>query len=372
MALEEIATLVERIKDLRLRANPEPLPPECAVVEKGRLLEGLYHAILADAPAAVEHSVVRRMADKIGEYLLWRREMTTPIIHELLVLAPWWIAAMPLEVFRILKEIGLQYVLNGSVAPLQAVWRDLLDAPLVFMGHCTCRSAKVASDLYGENGAVYTIASEPDKRLLLDRVMRRCDALRTPDGKLPHTAPRLARVFDKLAALRAAKSPDYRLETLFADTYPDWEFLPLLEAKYTPNWIRSLHQNRKAHEIHKELAFELATAFYLGKGTLSSTMTFFDTPYCICTCPTPENGGGCVLSNWHYQGGSEYSLLPSDAHHGRRRDDDGRVLPCDKFPIRAARECIGCGCVHDAAEPRSAATILAEADRVLAEHRRGE
>jgi hypothetical protein len=372
MAVNEIRNLVERIKDVRLRANPESLPRELAGVEKKTLLEGLYRAIVEDSPPAVNRSVARRMADAIGDYLLWRREMTTPVIHELLVLAPWWVAAMPGEVFARLREIGLEYILNGRVVPLQAVWRDLLDSPLVFMGHCTCRSAKVADDLLRDDGRVFTIASDADNRLLLDRIMGRYDALIEAHGALPDTAPRYREMFARLAAGRAAGSPEYRLETLLASTYPDWEFLPVLADKYSPTWIRSLHANRKSFVLHKELAFELATTFYLAKGIVFSAMKFFDTPYCICSCPTPENAGGCVLTNWHYQGGSEQSLIPNDAVHGRRVDAAGRLLPCDKFPIRGARQCIGCGCVHGDAAPRSMQTILAEADREMAAYRRRE
>jgi hypothetical protein len=293
------------------------------------------------------------------------------VVHELIILAPWWLANMPGEVFTRLRDIGLQYVLNGAVKPVQVVWRELLDAPLVFMGHCTCRTARVSDDLYGADRRVFLRVDGTDARVLLDRFTDRFEALRNRHGDaIPDCDPAFVELSLALAQARRDGAPEYRLQTLLERTHPFWEFLPLLDA-YTPSWIRSLHANRKARLLHKELAFELATALYVGKGVVFSTMRLFDQPYCICSCPTPENGGGCVLTNWYYAAGSDASLLPSDEAHGRRRDEHGTVLPCNQFPGRGARACLGCGCDHAHADPHGLRTLLAEADALLGAHNAG-
>jgi hypothetical protein len=179
-------------------------------------------------------------------------------------------------------------------------------------------------------------------------------------GKLPDTDDRYVELCKDLADLRERNSPEYRLEMLMERTYPDWEILPVHE-KYTPTWIRSMQKNHKAHLIHKELVFEMATAFYLARGTIFSAMKLFDTPYTICSCPMPENGGGCTLTNWYYWGVSNTSLLPNDEFYGRRKDDEGNVLPCRHFPVRSRRECLGCGYNHDE-ETRDAASVFKQAD----------
>jgi hypothetical protein len=75
--------------------------------------------ILADEQKELKRSAARRMADEIGTYLLWRRETTVPVIHELIVLLPWWISHLPSEVIPKIRDIGLNYILNGRVATVQ-------------------------------------------------------------------------------------------------------------------------------------------------------------------------------------------------------------------------------------------------------------
>ncbi len=369
-ALAQIGSLVEHIKQIRLRSNAKPLPAALAPVEKSDLMHGLVEAVLAEAPEGVDASVARRVARKIGDYLLWRREPSVPVVHELIVLAPWWFANMPGEIFARLRDIGLEYILNGAVRPIQMVWRDLLDAPLVLMGHCACRSSHVSEDLYADGGRVYLTVDESDQRMLLDRFTDRVGSLlERHDGTIPDCDRAFVDLGRRLLDARRKAPEKYQLSVLFERTYPFWEFLPVIEP-YTPNWIRSLHANRKARLLHKELAFELATILYLGKGVVFSTMRLFDQPYCICSCPTPENGGGCVLTNWHYGSGSDVSLLPSNREHGRRRDRHGKVLPCNRFPVRSNRACLGCGCLHKHSDPRGLKTVLAEAEHYLPAVRR--
>ncbi len=361
VALREITALMERIKDIR-RANPEELHENLLKVEKTRLTQDLMEAMLQDEPQGLKRSVARRMADKIGNYLLWRRESSVPVIHELIVLFPWWISQLPGEVISKIRDIGLNYVLNGRVIPVQMAWQDILQADPVYMGHCACRSAGVVDDLY-HHEKIFNLLSEADSRRVLDRFVDRYEDLVERHGSLPDTDSRYETLCRDMATLRREQSPDYRLETLLERTYPDWEILPVHE-KYTPAWVRSMHKNHKAHLMHKELVFELATMLYLSRGTIFSSMKLFDSPYTICSCPTPETGGGCTLTNWYYWGGSNASLLPNDAFYGRRKDEKGNILPCRYFPVRARRECLGCGCDH-AGESRSVNAVLHQADEMF-------
>ena len=329
IALKELSALIDRIKDIS-RANPEALHKNLTNVEKQKLTESLMNAILADEQKELKRSVARRMADKMGTYMLWRRETTVPVIHELIVLLPWWISHLPGEVIPKIRDIGLNYILNGRVVPIQMTWQDILNADPVYLGHCACRSSGIVDDLY-QDDKVYNLLDEDESRCVLDRFVDRYLALVEKHGELPDTDAHYIELCQELVDLREQKSPEYRLETLMKRTYPAWEILPVHE-KYTPVWIRSMHKNHKAHLINKELVFELATAFYLSRGTIFSSMKLFDAPYTICSCPSPENGGGCTLTNWYYHGGSNTSLLPNDEFFGRRKDDKGNFCPAGIFP----------------------------------------
>ncbi len=367
IALRELAALARRVRDIS-RGNPELLHQKLVDVEKKRLSESILKAILTDEQPELKRSVARRMANKMGEYLLWRRETSVPVIHELVVLLPWWISHLPGDVVPRIRDIGLNYVLNGRVVPLQTVWSDILSADPVYLGHCACRSAGIVDDLR-QDGKIYNRVSEETGRQLLDRFVGRYKELKEKFGTLPDTDAVFTDLCEDLLRLKASDDAGYQLETLFERTYPHWEILPVHE-KYTPAWVRSLHRNRKAHLIHKELVFELATIFYLARGTLFSSMKLFDTPYTICSCPTPENGGGCTLTNWYYFGGSNASLLPNEEVFGRRRDDEARLLPCKHFPVRARKECLGCGCQHEMDSLRSPEFILRQADAAYNAYRK--
>ncbi len=360
-AAREIAAVLERMRDIRLEPRrDEGLTP----AHERALAEMLYRALREDERPELNRRVVRRMADRLGQYFLWNRVGSTPVVHELIALLPWWLGQLPGASVARLRDIGLKYVLNGAVLPVQTVLEEVLSSRRVYMGHCACRSAGIAND-HKRGGEVFTVLSERKKRLLLDRIVARYDAVRGGDGVVPHTAERYQRLFLDLVRLRDAGDARYRLETLLERTYGDWEILPVHE-KYTPDWIRSMHANRKAHLLHRELVFELAIIFYLARGCVFTSMRMVDTPYSICSCPTPENGGGCVLTNWYYFGRSNASLLPNEKVHGRRRDEEGRVLPCMYFPARKHRDCLGCGCDFRVRGPRNVAVVLAEADRIRA------
>ena len=363
IALRELKALADRVRDIRA-ANPDALHPSISEYEKKSLRDALVAALTTDDKPELKRSVVRKMADKIGDYLLWRRESSIPVIHELIVLFPWWISHLPGEVVPRIRDIGLNAILNGRVVPVQQTWKDILAAKAVYIGHCACRSAGVVDDLK-KDGKVFLTVSEKDNRRLLDRFVYRYQSLVRRHGQVPDTDPTYIALAEDLVALKKRNAPEYRLETFFERTWPHWEILPVYDT-YTPSWIRSMHRNHKAHLVHKELAFEFATLVYLARGTIFSSMKLFDTPYTICSCPTPESGGGCTLTNWYYHGQSNTSLLPNGEYYGRRTDSAGNVLPCRYFPARAGRDCIGCGCRHDHPEPRGIDTVLDQADQIMA------
>ncbi|MBF0398842.1 MAG: hypothetical protein HQK78_18845, partial [Desulfobacterales bacterium] len=225
----------------------------------------------------------------------------------------------------------------------------------------------IADDLYEnkyENKKVFTILNDEEKNILLNRMMDKYTSLVQKYGSIPDTSEKFELIFEKMSDLRKSNSKEYSLETFLELTYPDFEILPVLE-KYTPAWIRSMHKNHKAHTINKELCLEMATILYLSKGIIFSSMKLLDTRYTICSCPSPENGGGCVLTNWYYHGMSNSSLLPNEEFYGRRKDENGNILPCRYFEKRGNRGCIGCGCKHDEIEPRDFNLILRQADQTL-------
>jgi hypothetical protein len=359
--IREVGSVVKRLQDIRFAA-PQGHAREIGADEKKRFLEVLFQALLVEDRPELKRSVVRRMADKLGRYLLWNRVSSTPAIHELGALLPWWISHMPGPMVSSLRDIGLSYFLNGLVLPVQAVLKMILDSDRVYLGHCVCRSSGIVDDR-GAHGRIVTLSSATENTRLLDRFVRRYECLRT-ERETDTTDPRYIDLCERLRELRETRSDRYRLETLLEESYPDWEFLPV-NVGYTSDWIRSMHANRKAHLLHKELAFELALILYASKGILFTSMRLVDTPYAICSCPTPEDGGGCVLTNWYYWGMSNASLVPNEHHYGRRKDAAGNVLPCRFFPVRARRECVGCGCNHGKESPRGLSVLLEEADRIM-------
>lgn len=364
--VREMMQILRHVPDIRV-TRMEALPGEFGIEEKKWLSKSLFNALLeGETRPQIKRSVVRRMADKMGQYLLWNRLSSTPGMHEFYALFPWWVSQLPLVGIDRLRDMGLAYVLNGVVLPIQTVWKEMLESRGVYMGHCVCRSSGIAHDL-PEDQAFHNLLDEKESELLVDRITD-CYQRLKKEGDLGDTDPAYGELLQELEDLKKWKSARYRLERLLRRTYPDWEFLPVQE-KYTTDWIRSMYHNRKARPLHRELALELATILYFSHGIVFTTMRLFDTPYTICSCPTPERGGGCVLTNWYYFGQSNASLLPNEEFPGRHQDPRGFVLPCRFFETRAQRECLGCGCMNDSPEPRNLEAFLREADRLLGEYR---
>jgi len=314
--------------------------------------------------------VARRMVDEVSRFYLWTSLSTLPVFHELTVLVPWWAINRAQHLrLREAADAMVGETLSGIVLSLQRVREEVLTADEVHLAHCACRSSGIAHDLEQE-GQVFNLLGPTESRLLLDRLVDRYEAL--GDDRLRQgTNARFRGTMDRLVELRREESTDYRLETFLADSYSQWEILPVRRG-YTTNWVRSLQTNDKCAPVDRELIFEMLNIFFHARGAIFNSMKCVNSQYTICTCPTPENEGGCALTNWYYYGQLNNSLLPADDHYGRLRDRQGKVLPCRFFPMRARRECIGCGCNHALASPRDLATSLAEADALHARYLAGD
>ncbi len=284
-AVREMKQILKHVPDIRVSKVAEQA--ELEDEERKRWLTGeLTRALLeGETRPELKRSVVRRMADKMGQYLLWNRLSSTPAMHEFIALFPWWVSQLPVIGMDRLRDMGLSYLLNGLVLPVQTVWRELLEAEAVFIGHCVCRSSGIANDLPVEK-EFHNLLDEQGSRILMNRITA-CYRRLKKAGDLDGTDARYTDLLEELAGLSRKRSARFRLERLLRATYPEWEFLPVHE-RYTQAWARSMYQNRKARLVHKELAFEMATILYFSHGTIFTSMRLMDTQYTICSCPTPR------------------------------------------------------------------------------------
>ncbi|MFW5739592.1 MAG: hypothetical protein ACOC1F_04435, partial [Myxococcota bacterium] len=328
------------------------------------VLQAVYEHVCAQDAGQLKADVARRIAEGVCRHYIWSNASSLPVAHELTVIAPYLLVnSTRSPSFRSFADWLSHELLNGIVLSLQRVEQEVLTADEVYLGHCACRSAGVAQDLE-QQGRVFTILPETDKALLLDRLMDRVEALGT-DRLARTTGPKLRAVLDRLRHLRRVGSTAYHLDNLLRWTYPNWELLPVRPG-YTTRWVRSMRNNRKAEPVDRWVALELVHIWFFARGAVFNSMKCAGAQYTICSCPTPENEGGCVLTNWYYYGGMNRSLIPADDHHGRRREAGGSILPCRFFPVRARRECIGCGCDHARPGPRDLRSALAQSDALEA------
>jgi len=353
--------LADAARTLRAPARAENLPHGDAPLRES-LARAVVREVVSAGRPGLKRSVSRRMCDAIGRHYLWSSLSSLPVYHELTVLGPWALATSRLPSFERLVDYLSREFLNGIVLHLDQVREQVLSSHEVFLAHCACRSAGVADDLE-HDGDLFIMVGEQDQRRLLDRLIDRYDHLDRARVKAT-TGARMRSLLDDLSEARRSGSSRYRLETFLRATWPDWEILPVLEG-YTTRWIRSLQTNRKCQPVDRELVFEMLNIWYFGRGVIFTSMKAVDTPYTICTCPSPEHGGGCTLTNWYYYGGLNHSLIPAEAPGARLRDSRGRVLPCRYFPVRARRPCLGCGCEHSGARPRDLDAGLQAADDML-------
>jgi len=348
-AQRELRELTRRMKDVLKLKNPT-IPADVPAPNHVELLqEFLIEVLQKNTKPELKTVVLRRMANKIGRQVLWTRITSIPVIHELIALGPWWICQLPLDVITGIRDVGLRYIMNGIVIPVQSVREELLSARSVYMGHCVCRSSGIVDDLK-TNGRPFTILPRESNDVLLNRLVTTYLDLER-DGALDGRSEKIRSLFQKLVQYQQDSSAEFSLETFFDSLYPHWEFIPVQE-NYTPNWIRSLYLNNKAFYVPPKLAVEIANALYYSRGIVFNSMKLIDTRYTICSCPTPENSGGCILTNWYYFAQANDSLIPNTHFFGQRKERGNKTGSCNVFPFRAGKQCLGCGCHHGLEKPR--------------------
>lgn len=328
------------------------------------LIELVASELKADSRPELKRSVARRMSDAIWRHYLWSNLSSLPVFYELTVLGPWLLVDRgrnPLGAR--LAELACREMLNGIVLNLAQVRTEILGCEEVYLAECACRDSGVVDDLMMD-GRVFTLLGAGDNRRLLDRLLDRFESLGS-DRLAATTDPGFRALLADFSARRRAGAPDCTIEEWLRATWPAWEILPVRRG-YTTRRVRSLQNNHKCFPVDKLLVYELLNIWYFSRGAIFNSMKAVDSPYTICTCPTPENQGGCVLTNWYYYGRVNHSLVPGEGPGVRRRDEHGRVLACRYFPVRARRACVGCGCDFSSPAPRDLDASLAAADAMLA------
>lgn len=299
---------------------------------------------LAEAHSGLKPSVARRAAQRIG----------------LRILGSWLTAWDPLHLGGLrasvsaeralrarlapLVDLAVQELFHGHVVSLQRALQLVDESSGAALGRCVCRAAAVVNDAEGPGRA-------PVGRLA-ERQEHHAGALGVAWASLSAAERGPDALAPGLDAALAALSTDgeraaaQRLDRFWEQTYPYWEVL-LVHDSVTPGWLANMRRHGKAWSVPKAVLRPFLAAHWELRGAIFTEMEVLDAPYALCICPGPERQGGCSLVNWYYEGGLDGALHPnSDQGPGQRRDADGQVLPCSRFPERAGRPCLGCGCEH--------------------------
>ena len=309
---------------------------------RGRLDPGRLHVRVLDAllrvpeTAGVKPGILRRTAQRVAAAILRSPISSTDPVHfrTLDLLYRLETSDEPLAGEAVLA-VG-RYLIRGRVVPPQDVQRALGEARRVYLARCPCRASGRVRD------RELRPAGRGDPEALLAAVL---EAAARPDVR-HDTASRLLALLDETAEARAAGRPDGTLAGLFDRTWPMWEIL-LDHPDFDRAWLQGLAHNRKVWHVALPLARAWVDALALGRGVVFTHMEAAGLPYAVCSCPGPETDGGCMLTNWYYAGGDDEILRPNETTEAaRRRDAEGRVLPCREHPERAGRPCLGCGCDH--------------------------
>ncbi len=306
---------------------------------------------LEDTHADLKPAVMRRAVRRIGLQILGNWCIAWDPVHLGSFRAAMRVEDAVRDRLGPLIDLAVEQLFHGHVIPVQRVLVLIDESRSAWLGKCVCRSSGVTRDLK-QGDTVYMIADDAviEERLnALLEAYRRIRASTEGGTSTEETAPRF---LDALAAAEAlAGPPRERLALFFEKTYPFWELL-LEHQRFTPRWRRNMAQHNKALPVHRELLKAMVLAHYHVRGSVFTGMEVVDEPYCVCTCPGPENDRGCSLVNWHYFSRLDHALYPNrEDFYGQRRDARGRVLPCNRFEARKTRPCLGCGCEHEPVLP---------------------
>jgi hypothetical protein len=291
--------------------------------------------LLRSAGLGIKAGILHRAAQKIAAIILRWPGSSKDLIHFTTLAAAYGVNDRedPLSEQVILGVS--RYVLRGKVIPVQRLQDLIREARAGYLARCPCRASGRVQDLR---------SARPDTAgadELLDEIL----ALWRKQAR-DQTAPPLARILDRVARARGDGRPGGTLRDLQADVWPYWEIL-LDHPGYDPCWRKGLSANHKVWAIPKSLLSAWVDALYRSRGVVYTHMEAVGLPYAICSCPGPEADRGCILTNWHYFSANDEVLIPNTTEGlGQRRSSSGAVLPCQLYPERAGRPCLGCGCEH--------------------------
>ncbi|MDX9721780.1 MAG: hypothetical protein RBU37_13600 [Myxococcota bacterium] len=235
-----------------------------------------------------------------------------------------------------LINAALKEILHGQVLSLQQVLRLVDEASDTALGKCVCRVSGAVQDSGVEHSLVRR--SDANPALLWSAIVEA--SRQTRDSGRTDAA--LCALIDELRH----EAPELALSRFWSGTYPYWEIL-LTHRDFTPEWKQNMLRHRKAYSVHPSLLKAVIHAHYADRATVFTGMEMAGARYAICSCPGPERGGGCSLISWYYHSRHDNALQPNCAEGARARDENGNILPCQRFPSRASRPCLGCGCKHD-------------------------
>lgn len=313
-----------------------------------RWLQARVREHLEDTHSEVKPAVLRRAVKRVGLHILGNWCTAWDPVHIGSFRAAMAVEASVRDHLGPLVDLAVEQLFHGHTIPVQRVLVLIDESTSAALGKCVCRASGVTSDLE-QDGETYMIADDATIEAHLQQILETYERLRPilrnggTGGET--TAPLFLDALD--AAREAPGTPRFRLGLIFERTYPYWELL-LEHREFTPRWRRNMAAHHKALPIHRELLKPLVLAHYHVRGAIFTGMEVVNEPYCVCTCPGPENDQGCSLVNWHYFSRLDHALYPNERDFfGQRRDADGNALPCNRFDARASRPCLGCGCEHE-------------------------
>ena len=307
-----------------------------------RLASTLYTRLRGRVDPRIKDSVTRRMTQRVALAVLGNKLSAYEPIHEGAILLASQAEALPVDTLhRIFEEI-CGVLLIGHVVPLEQVRQDIREATDHYIGMCICRQADRVHDLHRPDSAeVYLLGSEAQHRPWMDRLVDRYESLRGDDAI---TSPPLLDILARQATLRRVDDPGYGAGPFWQASWPYLELL-LDHPRYVGQWRETMKANQRTWRVHPRLLEAWVDLAFFSRGAVFTSMALVDERYTVCTCPGPENDGGCLLFNWTFYSDNPHVLAP----HGpsQRRDAAGEALPCARFPERSTRPCFGCGCEHD-------------------------
>ena len=308
-----------------------------------RLADTLYRRLRGRIDPRIKDSVTRRMTQRVALAVLGNKLAAYEPIHEGAILLASQAEALPVETLHRLFEEICGVLLVGWVVPLEQVRQDIREATDHYLGMCICRQAERVHDLRRpETGELYLLGSHTERLPWMDRFIDRFETLRGHDGV---TSQPLLDILARQATLRRVDDPGYGAGPFWEASWPYLEIL-LDHPRYVGQWRETMRANRRTWRVHPQLLEAWVELAWFTRGAVFTSMAIVDERYTVCTCPGPENDGGCLLFNWTYHSGNPHVLAPHAP--SQRRDATGDPLPCARFPERQERPCFGCGCDHDA------------------------